>query len=550
MSADILDLLVQMSRPGERETAARMLADRLGVESVLLLVRDSQLGVLLPAQGLPQTLRGGPAWRSFVERCARPGQYEGEIDLPAGTHRPALALAVSDAAVVLVGGAARAAELPLLAKLLPMLAQALRSEQEVWIARAETVEAREAANRAEGLARALEGARAEGAKLNAELREEHRRKDDFLAMLAHELRNPLAPLVTSLELLRRQPSNATLVSRQAEVMARQVSQLTRLVEDLLEVSRVSRGRIGLRRRALVLGDVLTDALEASRPFLEGRRHRVDLALPPDPIVLHADNVRLAQVFANLLHNAAKYTDPGGGIRITAERVQDSAVVRIVDTGIGIAPEILPRVFDLFAQAPASLERAQGGLGLGLTLVRALVELHGGRVTAESRGLGQGSAFTVYLPVAAGELTVPPQVPARPPATAPRAQRVLVVDDNSDSADALGQMLQMMGHHPRVVYSGLTALQVAPDVDPDLILLDIGLPEMDGYEVARRLRRVLRPESRVIALTGYGSEADRRRSREAGFDEHIVKPMTVEILERITTFSSSANDAPTVSGRGG
>jgi signal transduction histidine kinase/ActR/RegA family two-component response regulator len=428
-----------------------------------------------------------------------------------------------------------------------MLAAVLRAEQQAAFAIAEATEARRAARRAHAVSEALEAARAGGAKLNAELREEHRRKDDFLAMLAHELRNPLMPLVTAIDLLRRAP-DARAAARYLDIMARQTGQMSRLVEDLLDVSRVSRGRIELRRHRILLNDVLRDAVEASRPTLQLRRHELKVSMADEELPVNGDGVRLTQVFSNLLHNAAKYTDPNGRIEVATFRDHDHAVARIRDNGIGIAPEMLPRVFDLFAQAPVSLDRSQGGLGIGLTLVRALIELHGGEVVADSEGLGRGSVFTVRLPImerAAPRAEPPPAQPSVPESE--RSLRVLVVDDNEDAANSLADILRLTGHHAEVAFSGAKALQAATDLDVDLVLLDIGLPDMDGFEVATRLRRVVRRGSRLVAVTGYGTAEDRRRAVEAGFDEHVVKPVMSETLAAVLHRAQSTNAAARMEG---
>ena len=513
--------------------AARALARRCGVDELLLFVRDSEVGALIPAPGFPQTLAGGSSWRAFIRQCAKPGRYEGEVEMPAGSFRNALCIVPDVVAAVFLGGDPVHEELALVERLMPMLCHALVAEQAARFASAAAADARGAASRARSLADALEAARAEHARLNAQLHGEHRRKDDFLAMLAHELRNPLAPLVSSIELIRRAGGTAT--GKQLEIMSRQVRQLSRLVEDLLDVSRVSRKRIDLRRQRMRLADAVSDALEASRPVLESRRHRVELDMGDASIEVYADNVRLTQVFANLFHNAGKYTDPGGKIRISSGCEGDVAFVRVEDDGVGIEPAMLDSVFDLFTQAPMSLERAQGGLGIGLTLVKALVELHGGDVEARSEGLGRGSTFTVRIPVMAQALATAPLHRAaadEPLNKADRPMRVLVVDDNEDAANSLADVLRFMGHHAEVAFSGAQAMHMAEDVEPDLVLLDIGLPEIDGYEVARRLRRSTRRRVRLVAVTGYGAESDRRRTREAGFDEHVVKPVMPETISAI------------------
>jgi signal transduction histidine kinase/ActR/RegA family two-component response regulator len=539
---DNLGLLIQLTAREHRLESARALARRMGVDHLLLLVRDPDLGVLLPAPGFPQTLDSGPAWRAFVERCQDASRSTGEVDLPPGTRRSAMALNAGEVVAVLIGGTRREKEVAAFERLLPLIGRTLAAEEDAMLARAEAAAARESAKRAHSLASSLDVARREAARLNAELREEQRRKDDFLAMLAHELRNPLAPLATTIELLRRSGTSADGAERQLDVMARQVGQLSRLVEDLLDVSRVSRGRIHLRRERLAVGRTLADSVEAARPLIESRQLTLEVTLPDEEHWVEADQVRLSQIFSNLLHNAAKYTDPGGHVRVSLTADAGEAVVRFTDDGIGIASDALDRIFDLFVQAPAGA-RGQAGIGIGLTLVRALVKLHGGTVTAESPGLGLGSTFTVRLPL------VEAPVPKEAPRTGSRDHepverlRVLVVDDNQDAADSLGEILgSLLGHHAEVAYSGAMALQLAADLDPDLLLLDIGMPEMDGYELARRLRRVLRRDAYFVALTGYGSEEDKRRSRDAGFDEHVVKPLMVDALKEVVERARKARAA--------
>jgi signal transduction histidine kinase/ActR/RegA family two-component response regulator len=514
------------------------------VDELLLLVRDLEVGALIPATGFAQTLAGGASWRRFLRRCMEPGTHADRVEFPSGVERGALCLTVDAVAAVFLGGKPDRAVIAGIVRVMPLLCQAFAAEQQARFARAAAANALGTAERARSLAEALEAARAEHARLNAKLHEEHQRKDHFLAMLAHELRNPLTPLVTSIELIRRAQGRAT--EKHLDIMSRQTRQLSRLVEDLLDVSRVSRGRIELRRHRLRLCQVVSDALEASRPFLESRRHQVEMTAEDPLVEVFADNVRLSQVFANLLHNAGKYTDPGGKIAISCGRDGDDAVVKVQDNGLGIDPSMRESVFELFTQAPQSLARAQGGLGIGLTLVRALVDLHGGRVEVESDGPGHGSTFTVRLPTigpteAAGEVDNAPATDAA--SAGERPMRVLVVDDNEDAANSMADMLRLMGHHAEVAYSGLMAMHMAEDVEPDLVMLDIGLPEIDGYEVARRLRRSRRRRVRLVAVTGYGAEGDKRRAREAGFDEHAVKPVLPEALAGILQRARSAEAMP-------
>ncbi|MEO5701815.1 MAG: ATP-binding protein [Casimicrobiaceae bacterium] len=529
----LLEELVRLADENSRPEAAAALAARLGAETLMIFVRDPTLGVLVPAPGFAQTVRGGPKWRTFLASLGATGRRVTEVDLPPGTARPALALVIDRLAAVLVGGTLDEECLGTLEVALPMLGATFAAEQRAALAEAHAIEADKSARRTQALVDALESARAEAWRLNAQLTEEHRQRDDFLAMLAHELRNPLAPLVTAIALLRR--GGPAVVGTQLDLMDRQLRQLSRMVDDLLDVSRVKHGKIELRRQSLVLRDVLLGAIEGMRPMFESRGHALEISLPERPLTLDADGVRLTQVFSNLLHNAAKYTDPGGHIRVEVEREDDQAVVRIADNGVGIDPEILPHIFQLFVQAPVALDRSQGGLGIGLTLVRSLVELQGGQVEANSSGRGRGSTFEVRLPLSApvaAAVAGVPDAPAPAPCGESAPARVLVVDDNRDLTESLAMLLRMMGHKVDVAYSGWQALQIAADVDPDLVLLDIGLPDLDGYEAGRRLRRILRAGTLLIAMTGYGSSDDRRRSAEAGFDDHLVKPVEPERLESI------------------
>lgn len=368
-----------------------------------------------------------------------------------------------------------------------------------------------------------------------QLREQDRRKDEFLATLAHELRNPLAPIRNSLQILKMPRLDAATAERARAMMERQVHHLVRLVDDLLDVSRVMRGKIELRKERVELATVIARGVETAQPLIEAQGHKLTIRLPNESLSLDADSVRLAQVIGNLLTNAAKYTEPGGQIALTAQRMGKQVKLLVHDTGIGIAPEILPRVFDLFVQADHTSNRAQGGLGIGLTLVRSLVEMHDGTVEAHSAGLGKGSEFIVQLPLALEEegSAVPErdgQVSTQP---VPSGHRLLVVDDNQDAADSLAMLLRLQGHEVRVAHDGRTALDLLNGYRPDMVFLDIGMPDMDGFEVARMLRQ--RPgleKLRLTALTGWGQQEDRRRTAAAGFDHHLVKPVEPETLEQL------------------
>jgi signal transduction histidine kinase/CheY-like chemotaxis protein len=369
----------------------------------------------------------------------------------------------------------------------------------------------------------------ERAKVVETLRDADRRKDEFLATLGHELRNPLSPLLTSLHLLKHSGGSKLIVTKSVEVMERQIHFLVRLVDDLLEISRITRGVIDVTMQPLDLSTIVTAAIESSRPFVESGRHELIFNAPDDSPIVEADSVRLTQVFANLINNAAKYTDVGGHIWVELGCEGTDAVVTVRDDGIGIAPEHLSSVFDMFTQVNRSDRRTQGGLGIGLTLVRSLVKVHRGSVVARSDGVGRGTAFEVRLP-----LVLDRQPCLESPSmlgTFPNC-RVLVVDDNHDASDMLGMLLTSLHATVRTVHSGPEALATFDEFDPDVVLLDIGMPFMDGYEVARRIRARRGKGVRLIALTGWGQEEDVRRAERAGFDHHLVKPPDLEKLGKL------------------
>ncbi len=365
------------------------------------------------------------------------------------------------------------------------------------------------------------------------LEEANRQKDQFVAILAHELRNPLAPIRSALHVLERPQVTADASERALQIAQRQVRHMARLLDDLLDVARLSEGKMSLRRDKVDAASIARAAVESVQPLLRERSHQVTVETPSEPVWIHADPARIEQVLTNLLTNAAKYTDPGGRIRVTVRREGLDAVVRVLDTGIGIDPVMLPRIFELFVQAERRVDRAAGGLGVGLTLVKKIVQLHGGTVDAFSPGLELGSEFVVRLP----------SMEALPAAPAPRSERtsipgekrflrILVVDDNADAADGMAMIFEMGGDSVRVAYDGESALEVAHLFRPEVVLLDIGMPGLDGYEVASRLRKA--PETRgavLIAMTGWGQPQDKRNSARAGFHRHVVKPVEPDDLER-------------------
>jgi CheY-like chemotaxis protein len=370
----------------------------------------------------------------------------------------------------------------------------------------------------------------------SELGEADRRKNVFLAMLAHELRNPMAPIVNGLEILSASSPDAGAAFT-LERMQRQMRVLVRLVEDLLDVSRIVQGRIELRRQSVELAELVRSALEIAGPEIDAHGHQIAVFLPEQSLTLDGDPIRLAQVLSNLLVNAAKYSDRPGRIDLEGERVGDVVEIRVRDQGIGIASELLPKIFDLFTQADRSLDRSRGGLGIGLTLARRLVELHGGILTASSEGIGRGSVFEIRLPAVAGaRVGAPRPAGLKTVPVSGATRRVLVIDDSVDGAETTAALVRLWGHQVRVLHSGEHAARQVESFHPHVVLLDIGLPGKDGYEVARELRGLEGQQALVIAaVTGYGMEEDKRRSEEAGFDYHFVKPID---LDRLKTILSS------------
>ena len=368
---------------------------------------------------------------------------------------------------------------------------------------------------------------------SAELSDLHRRKDEFLAMLSHELRSPLAPISNAVQILGMQHGNENEVQREARgIIERQTSQLRHLVDDLLEVSRITTGMVQLRKVSVAVGDIMKSAIETVRPQIDQRKHDMTVSIPPDPIWLHADAARLEQVIVNLLTNAAKYTDVSGKIWLSAEQVGDECLLRVRDTGVGITPELLPCIFDLFTQAERSLDRSQGGLGIGLALVQRLTELHGGKVEVSST-LRQGSEFLIRLPIEKFHSTAMPSHLVESPVQKPHPLRVLIVDDNVDTVLSFSMLLKASGSEVKTAHDGPTAVKIAQEYVPDVVLLDIGLPGLNGYEVARQIRK--QPSLRnvvLVALTGYGQESDKQASTEAGFNHHLIKPARIAEIRQI------------------
>ena len=371
-------------------------------------------------------------------------------------------------------------------------------------------------------------------------------KDEFLAMLAHELRNPLAPIRNAVHVLHLKSPPLPEVTRMLDVIDRQMAHMTRLVDDLLDVSRISRDKITLRKVRISLTEVVNAALETNAPMLAASGQAFSVAMPDPTIHVDADPTRLAQVISNLLHNAAKYTDAAGRIWLTVARQGGEAVITVRDTGIGIAPEMLPMVFDMFIQADRSIERSHGGLGVGLSVARRLVELHGGSIRADSDGPGKGSAFTVRIPVSTAGAESTGDGSRQPGArAAPSPRRVLVADDNRDAAESLAALLRMVGHDVCLAHDGVEAVGIASEYRPQVVVLDIGMPKMNGYETARKIRAEgWARDIVIVALSGWGQEQDKRNSHEAGIDHHLVKPVEPSVLLQLLAMHDSASAGAT------
>ena len=542
MDADTLRLAAALADAAGRFAAAQNLAAHVGAVALVILVEDPEVHAFVPASGF-STLPGGAGWRDLLAVVRRPGLHRGIVSFPTPEGAAdALAYAGPGIVLVFIGGTPDIAVIDELGPMTPLIASTLRAEQDALAARGDQRVALHHAREAAALAAALDAARSalEGALRALEDRSRAldqareraeaavRAKDEFLAMLGHELRNPLSPIMTALQLLRLKGQ----IGREHEIIERQVRNLVRLVDDLLDVSRLTTGKIVLRTELIEVSDVAARAIEMVSPMLEHKRQVLSVEIPPRGLAVEADPTRLAQVFANLLTNAAKYSDDGTRIALQASGDHKHVRIRVTDQGIGISREMLDRVFDLFEQQRQAIDRSQGGLGLGLAIVRSLVTLHGGTVRASSQGEGQGAEFVVELPRAAAARAPVPhaRTPHATVGAAGSAGRVLVVDDNRDALTLLSDTLSAVGYQVQSAHDGPEALNVAAAFQPQVAVLDIGLPVMDGYELASRLRAMAGLGAlRLIAVTGYGQESDQRRSGTAGFDAHLIKPVSLDEL---------------------
>jgi signal transduction histidine kinase/CheY-like chemotaxis protein len=538
-----LDLLAALAEPEDRVRVAVELARRLGSLALFVFVPDRELGgTLVPAPGFAKGVPGGSGWRELLRACsAQTGHVQhGDVAYPdRAQSAPALALVWPGLVFVFVGGAPDAGH-PVLAtatRIAPLLGALFAAESSAASAVGNLQISREAAQQAASLATALDRTRAELERQAESLRaagaraeQAARVKDEFLAMLGHELRNPLSPIVTALHLLRRKGASY----RELDIIGRHVEQLTRLVDDLLDVARITQGKIELRNERVSLGSVARQAVEMASPLFERKQQQLVMDGPLDALHVDADPARLAQVISNLLTNASRYSLPRTCVVVSARRDGERVRFSVKDQGRGLDPAMLEAIFDTFMQAKQSADRTIGGLGLGLAIVRSLVTMLGGRVWAESAGVGRGSEFIVELPrVEPAVTTCEPALPAAVSPTFERG-RLLVVDDNEDAAELLSESLRRAGHDVATAHDANQALELARTCHPEVALLDIGLPVMDGYELAEQLLAVYTgTDLQMVAITGYGQSADKERARAAGFRAHFVKPVPInELLQAV------------------
>lgn len=546
-----LGLIAALAEKVERQNAARQLAAFYQANDLMIFLRDQQVGLFLPASGFSQNLKDGNAWQRFLRHCIDNGRAADNLRFSHVTD-PVPVLGIKgqeDIIVVLIGGLCAIDGSDELFQLSPLLAHAFKAERQSEALAAQTALAREKEMSARLLAQSLDKARTRLAStLNTArqaeeaLRLADKRKDEFLAILAHELRNPLAPIGNGIELLKHAQENPQILPEVREMMDNQLRQMVRLIDDLMDVSRITRGKINLRRQAVPLKKLIHSAVEGAKPFIDQQQHLLSLHMTEDAIMVNADATRLTQVFSNLLNNAAKYSDPGGRIDITIKADADEVDISIRDTGVGLDAQELTSIFDMFVQADAMAGYARGGLGIGLTLVKNLVVLHQGRVCAKSAGRGQGSEFIVTLPRLQKKQELEPIKHSKPSTVATQVKhlKVLVVDDNEPSAHSMRMIAELLGHQAQVAFSGEEALAKAARFQPQIILLDIGLPDISGYEVCRRLRAI--PEFKdtlFVAQTGWGQVGDKQKGAEAGFDHYLVKPLDMNDLEAIFAMKNSS-----------
>jgi signal transduction histidine kinase/ActR/RegA family two-component response regulator len=564
---ELINIFTQLHCPGDRQSGLRALAVYTNAADVFLFGKDQEIGVFLPAQGLPQTIRHGIKWQAFIKECAKNTFMTGVLPTPDdGIEVRAFGIADKSGSALLIflGNEPAEEKREHIAALLPMTGAKLVVERTALSTAGHAAAARDANQHARSLNTALDVNRRELQKAferaekelahrreaEKKLRDTDRRKDEFLAMLAHELRNPLAPISMAAQIIKLPlATGKDRIDQASRIIDRQVKHMTSLLDDLLDVSRVTRGQITLNKEPIEIKDIVAEAIEQTRPFIEAREHRLTVQLAHEPARVQGDRTRLVQIITNLLNNAAKYMPKGGEVSLQLEIREGDIHLTVQDKGIGIDEALLPQIFELFTQAERSSDRSQGGLGLGLALVKNLVELHGGSVSAHSEGAGMGSEFVVRLPrflETLQQLRIPKERSAH--LVPQKALHVMVVDDNADAADMLAAFLEASGHKVLVAYLAQEAIRLVRIEAPDVLLLDIGLTDMDGHELARKLKAMPQTaNATLIALTGYGQPHDQERAMAAGFHYHLTKPadplkmieLLAEISRRVILPSQSA-----------
>ena len=553
---ELVDIFVCLQLPETRQDGLNALASYTQAKEAYLFGKDDELGVFLPAKGLPQTMRYAARWHALFEQCKAGTCVSGLLPSPANGEEirgSVVAGKLGLAILVLLGVEIESSTAILLQALLPLVGAKLIVERSAESAAGHAAVAREAGRQAKSLNLALDTNRRELQKAfeqlekelavrreaEEKLRETDRKKDEFLAMLAHELRNPLAPINMAAQLIKLPSAPQRQIEQASQIISRQVAHMTSLLDDLLDVSRVTRGKIVLSKEAVDVKAVIADAIEQSKSLIQQKQHQLNVHLTGEAVYVEGDKTRLVQIVANILINAAKYTPSQGILDLRLDATVDEVCVRVSDNGLGIDSELMPHIFELFTQAPRSPDRSQGGLGIGLALVKSLVELHGGGISAQSQGANLGSEFTVRLPRYKNAMDAFASSVENPMLGSDEVLTLLVIDDNVDAASTLAAFMDSLGHHVRTGHSANDAMKLAASQSFDVIFLDIGLPDMDGYELAKKIREVKACEGTVlVALTGYGQPQDKALAHEAGFNVHLTKPADFARLMKVLSDVSS------------
>lgn len=553
---ELVDIFICLQLPETRQDGLKALGAYARAKEAYLFGKDGELSLYLPAQGLPQTMRHAAWWQAFFEQCETGTCVSGLMPSPENGEEIHCSVVVEKlglSILVLLGVELESSVATQLHALLPLVGAKLAVERAAASAAGHAAAAREAGSQARSLNAALDANRRElqkafellekelAVRREAEnkLREADRKKDEFLAMLAHELRNPLAPINMAAELIKLPSSSQRQIEQASQIIARQVAHMTGLLDDLLDVSRVKRGKIVLEKEPVDVKGVIADAIEQSRSIVQLKQHQLDVHLTGETVYVDGDKTRLVQIIANILINAAKYTPSQGSLDLRVDATEEEVRIRISDNGIGIDAELVPHIFELFTQAPRSSDRSQGGLGIGLALVKSLVELHNGSISAHSQGLNLGSEFTVRLPRYKHPLQISVSNVKNHPLVSEGGLSILVVDDNVDAASTLAAFLESLGHGVRTGHSAKEAMELAASQGFDVLFLDIGLPDMDGYELAKKIKGIKGCEDAVrVALTGYGQPQDKELAREAGFDVHLTKPADFTRLMKVLSDTSA------------